>query len=321
MAKLRVGVLRGGPSSEHDVSLKTGAAVLAHLPDIYIPIDIFIDRDGQWHSRGIPRDPYRILSSVDVVVNALHGQYGEDGVVQRLLERYAVPYTGSSSVPSALAMNKALAKERLKELGILMPPGRVLSVSEHLDQELIDTFRSLPQPLVVKPTSAGSSVGVSIARGFDKLKEAVQNAFGFGNQVLVETYIKGREGTGGVIDRFRGESIYSLPPVEIIPDSTRSFFDYDAKYDGSTREVCPSNFSAQEKRAIQDAARAVHETLGLRHYSRSDFIVTPEGVFFLEANTLPGLTEESLYPKSVEAIGASLPHFLDHIVQLAVGRK
>jgi len=122
-----------------------------------------------------------------------------------------------------------------------------------------------------------------------------------------------------VLDDFRDQKYYALLPVEIIPPATHGFFNYDAKYSGVSQEICPGNFNEEEKLAIQEAAVAAHKALGLRHYSRSDFIVTPKrGVYILEVNTLPGLTPESLFPKSIEAVGFHFPHFLDHLIQLAL---
>ena len=136
---------------------------------------------------------------------------------------------------------------------------------------------------------------------------------------MVEENIKGREATCGVVDKFRGNDFYSLLPIEIIKPEKSDFFDYEAKYCGGSQEICPGNFSRDEKEAIQELAVAAHKVLGLRHYSRSDFIISPgRGIYILEVNTLPGLTAESLLPKSLQAVGCSLPDFLDHLITLAL---
>lgn len=317
--KIRVGVLRGGPSSEYDVSLKTGDTVIHNLPDTYYPVDIFISRDGVWHMHGVEKSPTQILSSLDVVFNALHGAYGEDGKVQSILDHCGVPYTGSRSMPSAFAMNKDLTKKSLLPHGIKMAFHRLFKKGEVENLDHHELFRMIPNPAVVKPVSAGSSVGVSIVRSFEDLERALSSAFDHGDTVIVEEYIPGIEATCGVIDDFRGERHYTLLPVEIVPDTQHDFFTYQAKYGGGSRELCPSvSFPEQVTKTIQDYARKAHAGLGLRHYSRSDFIVHPKrGVFFLEANTLPGLTSESLLPKSLHAVGATLPQFLDHVITLA----
>lgn len=313
-----VAVLRGGASSEHEVSLKSGACALNHFPKEYFnPLDIFIDRQGVWHVRGVPAHPERALCSVDVVFNALHGEYGEDGTVQRLLDRLGVPYTGSGAFSSALAMNKMLTKEAVEKVGIQTPSSITLSVTPDLEEEIVQVFRSFSQPSVIKPVSSGSSVGVTLAHTFDDFKNGVKKAFQHSKQVLIEELIKGREATVGVVDALRDEKHYCLPVVEIIPKENCAFFDYEAKYSGESEERCPGNFSLQEVNLLQEAALKAHQVLGLRHYSRSDFIVTPQGIYFLETNTLPGLTEESLLPKSLQAVGVSMPEFLNHVVDLA----
>ena len=138
--------------------------------------------------------------------------------------------------------------------------------------------------------------------------------------MIVEECIKGREATCGVIDNFRDTKHYSLLPIEIIKPRNRDFFDYQCKYDGTTQEICPGNFSQKEKQALQNLSVKIHKALGLRHYSRSDFIVSPGGIYALEVNTLPGLTSESLFPKAMAAVGCDYLGFLDHLLNLALRR-
>ncbi|HEY4496273.1 MAG TPA: D-alanine--D-alanine ligase [Candidatus Paceibacterota bacterium] len=324
MSKIIVGVLRGGPSSEYEVSLQTGASVLKNLNrERYEPRDIFIAKDGVWHMDGFQRSQDYILHRVDVVFNALHGEYGEDGKVQRILEHFGAPFTGSRSLPSAIAMNKVLTKNSVARFPLKMPRHIVIENSEEdLEKKIMKIWRTFIQPSVVKPMALGSSVGVGIVRDFQTFRALILAALEKSDAVLVEEYIRGREATCGVVENFRGEEIYQLLPVEIIPPADKEFFDYEAKYSGISREISPGNFSPEEKVAIQQATALVHQTLGLGHYSRSDFIISPKrGIYFLEVNTLPGLTNESLFPKSLAAIGCSLPDFLEHLLTLALTRK
>lgn len=321
MARTRVGVIRGGPSSEYDVSLKTGAAVLKNLPEKYEPVDIFIDKKGEWYSRGLAVRPERVLPHLDVAFIALHGKYGEDGQIQKILESHRVPYAGSEPVPSALGINKHLAKEAFKRQGLKVPYHTLLRGGEMSERHIIDAYRKIPQPCVVKPVDGGSSMGVCLARGFFEFKRALKSAALHSPTVLIEEFISGKEATCGVIEHFRGALHYALPPVEIVPPSEKTFFDYDAKYSGASQELCPASFSATVKREIEEMARAAHKALGLRHYSRADFIVSPRGVYLLEINSLPGLTEQSLLPKACSAIGLSFPQFLDHVLTIALTRK
>jgi D-alanine-D-alanine ligase len=197
-----------------------------------------------------------------------------------------------------------------------------LMVSPDLERQITEVFRTFPQPSVIKPAASGSSVGVTIAKSFGEFAAGVRKAFQHSAQVIVEQFIAGKEATVGVIDRLRGQKHYGLPPVEIVPPTTCTFFNYTAKYGGDSVERCPGNFSRTETDELVRVARLAHEVLDLRHYSRSDFMVTPKGeVYFLESNTLPGLTNESLLPKSLSAVGVSVPQFIDHVVDLAVHKS
>ena len=316
-----VGVLRGGPSREHEVSLKTGAAILANLPEErYVARDIYIDKEGQWHDRGRVTSPERILHQVDVVLNGLHGEYGEDGEVQKLLTRFGVPYVGSDSFSSYLAMHKVMAKTHAKEAGLHTPDFRHIERIGDSESATHDIIRTFHQPVVVKPMGWGSSVGVSVVGGYVPVLTAISKLFALGApSVLVEEYIRGKEATVGVVEGLRNEVLYVLPAIEIIPPEG-DFFSYDAKYTGVTREVCPGNFSRVDTEELGRLAKVMHRSLGLRHYSRSDFIVTPKGIYYLETNTLPGLTPESLLPKSLATVGVSFRDFLSHLVNLALGR-
>ncbi len=319
-SKVRVGVVRGGQSHEYDVSLKTGAAVLKALPDMYHGRDIFIDKNGVWHLDGVEKRPEQIIRHIDVLFNALHGQFGEDGKIQKFLDTHGVKYTGSGALASAIAMNKFLTKKHALLQGIKTPLHTTVQRDEDVHARAIHIFKTFPHPAIVKPVSAGSSVGVSLATTLATLTEAIKNALIVSDVALIEECITGKEATCGVIDDFRGEGVYTLPPVEIV--HSKKLFDYDAKYGGKTREICPGNFTEKEKAEIQRVAALVHKTLNLRHYSRSDFIVNPRrGVYFLEVNTLPGLTNESLLPKSLEAVGSSLGQFLHHVIDLALHKK
>lgn len=322
--KIKVGVLRGGPSPEYDVSLKTGANILANLADDYDPLDIFISRDGAWHERGFEKSPESILKRVDVVVNGLHGKYGEDGEVQRLLEDFKIPYTGSSTLASAISMNKVASKKIYRNHGLKTPVAFIIPF-EDLSKKLIRTaYESVPAPFVVKPSAAGSSIGVHLAHSLPELEEAVIAASHHSPAIMVEEFIGGKEATCGVIDSFRNTAHYPLLPIEI--RHNRDFFDYHSKYsdfkNGGAEEICPGNFSPSENEILKQMTIDAHKALHLRHYSRSDFIVHPRrGIYILETNSLPGLTETSLLPKSLQAIGSNIKEFLSHLIHKTLGRK
>lgn len=324
---VRVGVLRGGPSNEYEVSLDTGSSVLTairkHHEHIFVPKDIFIDRKGIWHIDGIPFLPEDLYTKVDVVFNALHGNYGEDGKIQSFLETHGIPFTGSKSLGSAIGMNKSLTKKILNDHGIKSPYWTEIAsqkIRNLIEPEAKKLFNSFVFPAVVKPNSSGSSVGVSIVRTFPELMKALSLAIDHGEHVIIEEYIPGIEATCGVIENFRDQKLYALPPVEIRPHG--GFFDYEAKYQNKSEEIVPANFSEDLKKSIEDLSKQIHHTLGLRHYSRSDFIIHPKrGIYALEVNTLPGLTQESLIPKSLRAIGSDIHELVEHLINLALKNK
>lgn len=313
--------MRGGPSSEYEVSLKSGAAVLEHIDkEKYEPRDIFITRDGVWHLHGVAVAPERALHGVDVAWNAIHGEYGEDGRLHKLLDTLAVPYTGPNAIASATAFDKQRTKEVVQKAGVRVAHGVVVEVPGHAtgrEQLALQLFRTFPLPAMVKPLIGGSSVGMSVAPHYQGLLHALELARAVSPKVLVEEYINGREATVGVVDDFRGAQHYALMPVEIVPPPGR-FFDYEVKYNGETKEIVPGNFSDAQKAELERLAVLAHQALGARHYSRSDFIVSRRGVYFLELNSAQavGLTKESLLPKALGAVGATLTHFIDHVVEL-----
>lgn len=323
MSRIRVAVLRGGPSAEYDVSLETGASVLKHLPENYEGQDILIDKTGVWHYRGLPISAQEIGRYADVVWNAMHGEYGEDGQVQNVLDKTGVPYTGSRSFASAVAMNKVTAKESFRRAGLKVPAGKFLDLErEPAEAAAAKVFQTISPPWIVKPADRGSSVGLYIAKNFTELSHAIAECFRFSGKVIVEEYIKGKEATVGVVDNFRNEEHYSLPAIEIRRPAGKSVWTYDDKYSGATEEVCPGCFTNEEKKKLEELAILAHRTLGLEHYSRSDFILHPtRGIYLLETNSLPGLTSESLLPKSLAAVGCTYPEFLDHVIRLALSKR
>lgn len=316
--RVKIAVLRGGPSSEYEISLKSGATVLHQLPQEYEGHDVFIDRAGIWHHRGVPIEPAELPEKFDVAFNALHGEYGEDGKVQRLLDTLGMRYTGSRALSSAMAMNKVLTKEHLSKKGFKVPAHVVVLQGDDVEKKALDIWRTFPQPCVVKPAGLGSSVGVVLAKSFDQLLIALKEGLKISPAMVVEEYIRGREATVTVVDRMYDKDVHALSPVEIRLPPTSELFDYDAKYSGKTEEICPATFAPEEMVTLQQLAEDVHRALDLRHYSRSDFIISPKkGIYFLEVNTLPGLTEHSLVPKSLKAEGVQLPDFLRHIIEIA----
>ncbi len=321
MNKIRVGVVRGGPSSEYPVSLKTGDHVLRQLDTLkYAPIDILLSTHGEWYMNGALTDLATISAHVDVIWNALHGEYGEDGKLQQELDYFNIPYTGSGALASSLGMHKGLAKERFKEAGLTAPEGDLIPKEEVSRERAFELFRGRHLPLIVKPVSGGSSIATAFVNTFEELDRAIHEASQFGD-VLVEEVIEGKEATVCVIDGSGKGEHFVLYPIEIVPPSDKTFFDYDAKYSGESAEICPGRFPLSVHSELRDLATKAHIAIGAKHYSRTDFIVSPKGIYILEINTLPGLTEESLLPKALKKGGVAMPDFLDHVIGLALAQK
>lgn len=320
MLSKRVSVLRGGPSAEYDVSMKTGAGVLQSLKKLnYFTQDVVITKTGQWLEGGRIRSPEQILSTTDVVFIAMHGAYGEDGTLQRLCESLHVPFTGSNSFPSRLAFNKDATKRALQPYNIKLPRHtRVTSedipMLDHMVNAIIKTYG--PE-YVVKPLMSGSSDGVVMVKNSNDLKDIVLETLTVHDACLVEERIHGVEATSGILEGFRGDTHYVLPPIEIIPPQSADYFDYEVKYNGQTEEICPARFTLELRERIGEVARLVHQVLDLSHYSRTDVIVKGDEVYFLEVNTLPGLTDESLFPKAAAAVGMTYDQLIEHLVLTA----
>lgn len=321
MNKLRVGVMRGGLGSEYHVSLRTGGNVLAALSnDKYEAHDILITNAGEWHIDGIPTSPAKLSQHIDVVFNALHGEFGEDGKVQKILETFNVPYTGSTVISSAIGMNKELAKRYFAAVGIKVPRGVVAARGEEVSDVVSRVGAEIRPPYVVKPLSGGSSIGLSLAQNDRELVSGIERALAYSEKAIIEEYVRGREVTLGVVDSAGGEGAYATPPLEILlPENT--LFDYNQKYRNSAYPVGPARMGDRERRALEETAIRAHMHLGARHYARYDFILTDEGPCLIEVNTLPGLTNTSLLPKSLALHGLSFPEFVDYVVTLALQKK
>ena len=316
---MSVGILRGGTSKEYELSLKTGAAMMAALPEEqYETRDILIDKQGLWHLRGTPATPARALSQVDVVLNALHGGVGEDGTVQRMLERAGVPYAGSRALSSGLSMNKVRAREVLKNAGIQMARAIAFSLENRMStQDMAEAiFSAFGPPYVVKPPNEGSSHGIRIAHSIPELPDMIGDTLDEYGSALVEEYLVGAHSTVFLVEHFRNERLYVFPPAHI--DLPKGVLYFDPTSDISpARHTVPSRFPQDIKMRIAEIARKAHEALKLAHYSDADFVVTRRGPVLLEMNALPGFHEHSAFPKMLEAVGSSLREFLEHLIMLA----
>ena len=348
---MKIVVLAGGLSTERNVSFSSAAMIceaLTKLGHQAVLVDLFMGLEDYPHplselfrlppplpEKGIKEETpdleavkasRRFKSSsmfgqgviaacqmADVVFMGLHGASGEDGRVQAALDLLGIPYTGSGYLGSAIAMDKRYTKHLAERAGIRTPAWRYVSLTPI---EVEETAQRAPLPCVVKTPSGGSSVGVYICHTREELRHALMDCRQYGEEILLEQYIKGREFACGVLED------ESLPPIEIIPKE--GFYDYKNKYQaGATLEVCPASISGEAEAQMRSAARRIHRLLGLSAYSRSDFILDEnDQAWFLEVNTLPGMTPVSLLPQEAAAVGIGYPELCQRIIDasLAVRR-
>jgi D-alanine-D-alanine ligase len=293
----------GGTSAERDVSIQSGQCVMRALATLGHSAQS-LDFDARFV------DAIREIAP-DVVFNALHGPGGEDGTIQGILQWLGIPYTGSDIVSCALAMDKHLTKKLLAAEGLPTPAWDTFDLSGGTLPLLPG---SLNLPLVVKPRSSGSSAGVSIVRTHEEWTKTMIGSAPRTTQILVEEYVAGREFSCGIL----GEE--PLPIVEIIPAD--EFYSYDAKYKaGGARHLVPAPLDPDLAARLQMLALSVHRLVGLRDYSRTDFMVSREGrPYILEINALPGLTPQSLIPDEARAAGITFEALIERLVQSALGR-
>jgi D-alanine-D-alanine ligase len=303
----RVGVLMGGPSSEREISLKSGKAVfnaLAQLKIEAVAIDI---------TSADPQQNISLLKNYNLgcAFIALHGAFGEDGSIQSILERMNLPFTASGVEASRLAMDKIGSLEIFAEGGLWVPKSQFLKKSTYKKEKTF--INHLGLPLVVKPANHGSSIGLSLLEDIQKLPEAIELAFKYDENIIIQEYISGRELTVGILDET------PLPVIEIIPHS--KFFDFAAKYqDNLTQYIVPAALDPAIAIEVQQAALKAHKLLGCYGCSRVDFILKGNRPYILEVNTIPGMTSTSLLPKAAKVIGIDFGQLCLKLLELAYAK-
>jgi len=352
--KIRVGIIFGGKSAEHEVALQSARNVIENIDrNKYEVVLIGINKTGKWYLQAGARyllyenDPRRIalnleqstqvvsvpshdrtrlvavengnsLGTLDVIFPVLHGTYGEDGTVQGLLKLLDIPFVGAGVLGSAIGMDKDVAKRLLRDAGI--PVAKFLVFHRQQRQQL--AFHTIQEaigaPFFVKPANLGSSVGIHKIHSPAEFEAAVNDAFNYDTKILVEQFIKGREIECSVLGN--DDPIVSLPG-EVIP--THEFYSYQAKYideNGAQLEI-PARLSKELIRSIQEIARHTFITLCCQGMARVDMFLTPDDEIYVnEINTIPGFTKISMYPKLWEVSGISYPELIDRLIQLAVER-
>ena len=341
-------VLAGGLSPERQVSLVSGQSICRALRELghrAVLVDMFLGLEGQEDIFSGPAGPLEdgviraqepdleavrrqrgdrspslfgpgvldACARADAVFLGLHGECGEDGRVQAAFDLLGIPYTGSGHLASGMAMNKAVTKLFMERSGVLTAPWRELAYTR---EDIPRLTGELPLPCAVKTINGGSSLGMALPDTREELAGALEEMLRYGGHVIVEPKLRGRDITVGVL----GDAY--LPAVEMIPREG-AYFDYEAKYQsGGSQEVCPAPITEEQWRAMGEATLRLHRALGLRAYSRADFIVTEDGTpWFLEINTLPGMTPTSLLPKEAAAAGLSYPQLCQRILELSLDKS
>jgi D-alanine-D-alanine ligase len=324
VSALRVAVLGGGRSSEHDVSLASAASVRDGLRAAgHEPIDIAIDRDGTWRRDGDPvrLSPGQGLEGADVVFPVLHGPFGEDGTVQGLLECLDVPYVGAGVLASALCMDKVTFKELMAGAGIPQVAYRALRHGEYLadPQAAAASLGELGLPVFVKPARLGSSVGNARVRRPDELAPALEQAFAHDELVIVEAAATGIEVECSVLGN--GEPIASQPGEILLAAGESGWYDYEAKYTaGGMRLIVPARIPGPVAERVRELAIDTFRRAGCAGLARVDFFVQGEDVLVNELNTMPGFTPTSVYASLFQAGGMAYPELLERLLELALAR-
>ena len=295
-----IALLMGGPGSEREVSLTSGKAVLEALRN-----------EGFTNVTPVIVDTERpeIPAGTELCYNIIHGTYGEDGGLQGYLEELGLPYTGAGAETSRICFDKTLSKEVFVAGNVPTPQSEVIRPGQK---------PTLPLPLVVKPPREGSSVGVEIVREAARLDAALEAVAKFGDDLLVEEFISGKELTVAILD---GEA---LPVVHICPRS--GFYDLNNKYPSlyggiGSDYICPADLTAEETEAVQQAALAAYKAVGVEVYGRVDVLLTDDGKpYVLEINTIPGMTGSSLFPKAAQAVGISYGKLCERIAELSIAQ-
>lgn len=325
--KKNIAIIMGGHSSEYKISLKSGNVVYKHLDtekfNLY-RVHIFRNKwayvDGQDREHPINRHDFSVQANgqtvhFDCVFNAIHGSPGEDGLLQAYFELLGIPQTSCDYYQSALTFNKRDLLAVLRPYGIRSAKSYYLNLGDPIKEEEIVATVGLP--CFVKANRAGSSFGISKVYKKEEIKTAVEKAFKEDNEILIEAFLNGTEVSVGVIT-YQGETKV-LPITEIV--SENDFFDYEAKYEGKSKEITPARLSKKQETKVSEMAKRAYEVLKMKGYSRSEFIFVDDEPHMLEMNTTPGLTEESILPQQARAAGISLTELFESAIIEALRKK
>tara|TARA_S200000501_G_scaffold314598_1_gene306597 strand:- start:5320 stop:6294 length:975 start_codon:yes stop_codon:yes gene_type:complete len=319
--KKNIAIIMGGYSSEYKISIKSGEVVYKtlskekdiNLYKVIIKKDEWYHEDKDFKKYEIKKDTFQIIKndqliSIDLVFNTIHGIPGENGEIQSYLEKIGINQTSSESYESKITFDKNICKEEIKKIGYLTPKSLIINKNDDYDIEEI--LSKLKLPIFIKPNAGGSSFGISRVDDKKNIINSINFCFKDDDNALIEEEISGREISVGVI-KYKNK-IISLPPTEII--SHNSFFDYDAKYNGESDEITPADITKEEEDEVRKISLDIYKKLNIKGFSRCDFILRNNLFYFLEVNTNPGLTEESILPQQAIAANISLKDLFRSVI-------
>lgn len=319
--KKNIAIIMGGYSSEYKISIKSGEVVYKtlskekdiNLYKVIIKKDEWYHEDKDFKKYEIKKDTFQIIKndqliSIDLVFNTIHGIPGENGEIQSYLEKIGINQTSSESYESKITFDKNICKEEIKKIGYLTPKSLIINKNDDYDVEEI--LSKLKLPIFIKPNAGGSSFGISRVDDKKNIINSINFCFKEDDNALIEEEISGREISVGVI-KYKNK-IISLPPTEII--SHNSFFDYDAKYNGESDEITPADITKEEEEEVRKISLDIYKKLNIKGFSRCDFILRNNLFYFLEVNTNPGLTEESILPQQAIAANISLKDLFRSVI-------
>ena len=325
--KKNIAIIMGGYSSEYKISLKSGSVVYKFLDKekfnlfkihIFKEKWIYVTDDNEEfpvdkHDFSIKIDTIKI--TFDCVFNAIHGTPGEDGLMQSYFELLGIPQTSCDAYQSALTFNKRDLLSVLKPYGIKSAISYYLNLGDPIDEDII--LKKVGLPCFVKANKAGSSFGISKVYKKEEFVRAIENAYKEDDEIIIESFLNGTEVSVGVI-KYKGETKV-LPITEIV--SENDFFDYEAKYEGKSKEITPARISKTQENNVIAIAKKAYDVLKMKGFSRSEFIFIGDEPIMLEMNTTPGLTEESILPQQAQAAGITLPELFENAIHEALNQK
>ncbi len=320
--KKNVAIIAGGNSQESVISIQSADVVIKNIDTAKYSSYIIIINGTDWYFKNDPKikidkNDFSIIINgekinFDVIFNAIHGTPGEDGLLQGYFDLLSIPYTSCGMLTSALTFNKSICNDLVEKYGVLV--GKSILISENDNYDKTEIIKEVGLPCFVKPNQGGSSIGISKVSVIDDLDNAIKKAFEQDNEVLIQKYIKGREITCGVISM--NNELMAFPLTEIV--SLNDFFDYDAKYLGKSNEITPAQIPENIEIDCKNTSLFLYKKLNCKGVVRFDYIVSIDNMYFLEVNTVPGLSESSLIPQQVKSIGISTRELFTILIEEAL---